>query len=154
MQHVLYPNILLPLKRLCGHQSSINLEVCRYVKLPSHSYKLYIGFHRLKNLNRHYDEKGLSIRVHKNTKKRPHNRTESKDVEKIKGFIEQFADNHAMPLPGRLQPHKDCRVMLLPSNMSKSFVYRFYIRACRSRTKQLVYHEGHLKIFGESCVLI
>ena len=45
--------------------------------------------------------------MHKNTKKRPHNRTESGDIERIKGFIEKFADNHAMPLPGRLPTHKD-----------------------------------------------
>ena len=52
--------------------------------------------------------------------------------EKIRGFIEQFADNHAMPLPGRLPTHKDYQVMLLPSHMSKSSAYRWYIWACES----------------------
>ena len=125
---VLYPKILLPLERLCDHRSSIILEVCQYAFL----FVQAIGSRRLKNRISHYDEKGLSLRVHKNTKKRPHNRTESGDIERIKGFIEQFADNHAMPLPGRLPTHKDYRVMLLPSDMSKSAVYRFYVRAYES----------------------
>ena len=52
--------------------------------------------------------------------------------------IEKFADIHALPLPGRLQTHKDYRIMLLPSDMSKSAVYRFYEKACESEQLSLV----------------
>ena len=79
---------------------------------------LLIGSRRLRNLLCHYDENDLSERVHGNTRKRPHNQTDMEVIENIKGFIEQFADNHAMPLPGRLPTQKDYRVMLLPSDMS------------------------------------
>lgn len=50
-----------------------------------------IGAKHLKNLVSHYNQNGMSVRVHKNTRNRPRNRTEINAVEKIKGFIENFA---------------------------------------------------------------
>ena len=88
----------------------------------------------LENLIKYYNDEGLCTRIQKNKKKRPHNQTDHKNVQKIKGFIEKFADNHAMPLPGRLPDFKDYCVMLLPSDMTKSAVYRLYVKACDSRT--------------------
>ena len=61
--------------------------------------------------------------MHGNTRKRPHNQTDRDEGDRIKRFIEQFANNHALPLPGRLPTHRDYRVMLLPSDMTKSAVY-------------------------------
>ncbi len=72
-----------------------------------------IGIHKLKNLMAHYDMHGVRSRIHKNTKKRPHNQTE------VQSIILKFADNHALPLPGRLPSHKDYRVMLLPSDICR-----------------------------------
>ena len=92
--------------------------------------------------------------MHGNARKRRHNQTETEQVEKIKGFIEQFADNHAMPLPGRLPTHKDYRVMLLPSDMSKSAVYRFYVRACESEHVRCVCRLTFENIWKELCPYI
>ena len=114
-------------------QSSIKYQygsmlICKSAFLFIHG----IGSRRLKKLISHYDENGLCLRTHGNARERPHNQTDGREVEKIKSFIEKFADNHAMPLPGRLPTNKDYQVMLLPSDMSKSAVYRFYVRACES----------------------
>ena len=106
------------LVRVHGLLLSTSLEVCQYVK------QLFInalGAHRLKNLITHYDSEGLSVRVHGNTRKRPHTQTKDEDVEKIKGLENLLIIMHS--LPGRLPTHKDYRVMLLPSDMSKSAVY-------------------------------
>ena len=126
------------------------LVICKSAFLFIHA----IGSRRLKNLISHYDENGLSIRMHGNAKKRRHNQTETEEVEKIKGFIEQFADNHAMPLPGRMPTHKDYRVMLLPSDMSKSAVYRFYVRACESEHVHCVCRRTFENIWKELCPYI
>ena len=123
------------------------MQICKTAFL----FRYALGARRLKNLISHYDEKGLSLRVHKNTRKRPHNRTDSEDVEKIKGFIEQFADSHAMPLPGRLPTHKDYRVMLLPSDMSKSAVYRSYAKACESEQSSCISRRTFVTIWNELC---
>ena len=127
-----------------------SMPICKYAFLFIHA----IGTRRLKNLISHYNENGLSVRMHGNARKRPHNQTETDEVGKIKGFIEQFADNHAMPLPGRLPTHKDYRVMLLPSDMSKSAVYRFYVRACESGHVSCVSRQTFEYIWKELCPYI
>lgn len=66
-----------------------------------------ISARQLKNLISQYEENGLSEQVHGNAMKQPHNRTDGEKVQKIKEFIERFADNDALPLPGRLPTHKD-----------------------------------------------
>ena len=126
------------------------MQICKSAFLFIHA----IGSQRLKNLISHYDENGLSVQLHGNARKCPHNQTEREEVEKIKAFIEQFADNHAMPLPGRLPTHKDYRVMLLPSDMSKSAVYRFYVRACESEQVSSVSRRTFENIWKELCPYI
>ena len=62
------------------------MQICKTAFLFSNA----VGAPRLKNLINHYDTEGLSVRVHKNSRKRPHNKTENEEVEKIKKFIEKF----------------------------------------------------------------
>ena len=50
-------------------------------------------------------------------------------VEHVKSSIEKYAENHVLPLPGRLPAYKDYKVMLLPSDMPKVYVYRQYVKA-------------------------
>lgn len=86
--------------------------------------------------------------MHKNKGKSPHNQTDYETVLDIKKFIETFADNHALPLPGRLPAFKDYRVMLLPSDMTKSAVYRNYVKACESEQSKPVCR----RLFEKICV--
>ena len=60
------------------------VQVCKTAFMFIHA----IGARRLKNLISHYDEHGLSERVHGNTRKPPHNRTDGEEIQKIKEFIE------------------------------------------------------------------
>ena len=126
------------------------MPICKSAFLFIHA----IGSRRLKNLISHYDEMGLSVRMHGNARKHPHNQTTTEEVEKIKGFIEQFADNHAISLPGRLPTYKDYRVMLLPSDMSKSAVYRFYVKASESEQVSCISRRTFENIWKELCPYI
>ena len=45
-------------------------------------------------------------------------------------FIQNFADCHAMPLPGRMPNMKDYSVMMLPSDMTKSGIWKNYVESC------------------------
>ena len=69
---------------------------------------------------------GLVARTHGNKGKMPKNACEVADVKTVVDFIKCYADVHAVPLPGRLPKHQDYRVMKLPSDVTKSFVYRAY----------------------------
>ena len=62
---------------------------------------------------------GLAGRVNGNTKRLPINTTSQECVDRVLG----------LPLPGRMPTHRDSDVLLLPSDMSKSFVYRKYVES-------------------------
>ena len=109
-----------------------------------------LGKKQLENLIDYFAKEELCVRVHKNKGKLPHNHTDYERKLYIKGFIEKYADNHAMPLPSRLPAFKDYRVMLLPSDMSKSSVYRCYVEACNSEQSKPVCRWT----FGLSYVLV
>ena len=76
-----------------------------------------------------HNSEGLQGRIHKNCKRKPHKRTSIDTVGNVKEFVEKFADNHALPLPGHLPAYKDYKVVLLPSDMTKVYVYRQYVKA-------------------------
>ena len=56
------------------------VQICKTAFLFVHA----IGSRRLKNLISHYDDNGLTVHVHGNSRKRPYNRTDSDEIEKIK----------------------------------------------------------------------
>ena len=48
------------------------------------------------------------------------------DMERVKNFIVQYAEDHAVSLPGRVPGFKRDDIQLLPSSHPKSRVYRAY----------------------------
>lgn len=121
--------------------------ICKSAFLFMHA----VGARRMKNLISYYSNAGLSMRTHKNSRKRPHNRTDSDVIEGIKAFIERFADIHAMPLPGRLPAFKDYKVMLLPSDMSKSAVYRMYTKSCENDPSSQISLSTFTSLWNQLC---
>ena len=84
---------------------------------------------RFENLLCHYDKHGVELRVHGNTKRLPANTTSQEDMQQAITFIDNIAEVHGMPLPGRLPNHRNSDIMLLPSDMSKRYVFQKYARA-------------------------
>ena len=81
-----------------------------------------MGQSRFKSLQQHFDSMGLVQRVHGNTKRLPSNTSLQKCIDRVLAFIDDTANVHGLPLPGRMPNHRDSNVVLLPSDMSKSFV--------------------------------
>ena len=97
--------------------------VCKYTYRFVHA----VGPKRYKNLIRH----GLVPRVHGNVKRLPPNAVSLAKTRSILQFISHFATIHALPLPGRLPGQfSDEKALLLPSHMSKRYVYRQYKQVC------------------------
>ena len=65
---------------------------------------------------------------HGNTGRLPKNTCTFEQVQAVKTFIENYARAHGLPVPGRL-PNTKNKVLLLPSDMSKMFVFRKYTEA-------------------------
>ena len=96
--------------------------------------KFFMFIHTLsqkkyRNIFEHYASNGTISREHGNLHKAPHNRIPFDDVKDVISFIERYAEVHAMPLPGRLPNYKSDKSLLLPSNSSKSEIYRHYVTA-------------------------
>ena len=102
------------------------LQVCKKTYLFAHG----IGEKRYRNLCRHFDLNGVTPRVHKNTRRLPHNACSAEEEKQVVAFIQNFADCHAMPLPGRMPNMKDYSVMMLPSDMTKSGIWKNYVESC------------------------
>lgn len=104
--------------------------ICRALFLFIHA----ISHKRLEQLMIHHSGCGLSPRQHKNKGRVASNATDERTIKEIKQFIENYAAIHAMPLPGRLPSYRDYRVMLLPSDITKAFVYRQFKAACEAKS--------------------
>lgn len=92
-----------------GHQ------VCQV----TYRFLLGIGKHRLKAIKAHLLTNGLTPRIHGNTGKLPHNVTSYASVRYIIQFITNFAEQHAIILPGRIPGYKRDDFKLLPSSITK-----------------------------------
>ena len=104
------------------------IKICQTAFLFLHT----IGKDRLKRLSNSVDMHGVAERVHGNVKRVPSHTCKPEQIKEVHEFIENIAETHALPLPGRLPNHKD-RAMLLPSDMPKSRVYRDYVKACEMK---------------------
>ena len=94
-------------------------------------------------LQKHFDLLG---RIHGNTKHLPPNTHPEEDALRALSFIDNIATVHGLTLPGRMPHHRNSDIVLLPSDMSKSFVYQKYKEHqnayCFSRIKfENLWHE-------------
>ena len=101
-------------------------KVCRQTFL----FFINISKWKLQNLKGHYNENGLSSRRHGNVGRAPPNSHSFETRKTVKDFIENYADNHGVILPGRIPGYRDQSIVLLSSAESKLNVYQFYKECC------------------------
>ena len=88
-----------------------------------------VGEKRLKNLLKSYKENGLTPRVHGNTNRRPKHSLSFQSTEYVVRFLINYAEQHALLLPGRIPGYSRSDIKLLPSSVSKRTVWRTYQQA-------------------------
>ena len=112
----------------CPHTSFSfhGIKVCQDMFLFLH----VMSHRRLETLSRHVDAFGIVERLHGNTKRLPANAHAPAVIEQLVAFIDNIAESHAQPLPGRLPNFKDSKVLLLPTDLTKAKVYRDYETLC------------------------
>ena len=93
--------------------------VCNRIYVP------LIGRDRLGNIKACYLASGLVPRIHGNTKRLPHNTLGFVVVKNVLRFISNYAEQHAILLPGRIPGYKRDDLQLLPSHTTKR-VMQFY----------------------------
>ena len=83
-----------------------------------------VGNHRVKAIKQSYLSNGLSVRTHGNYKRMPHNALSYRQVANLVKFIQNYAEQHAILLPGRIPAFKRDDLKLLPSSVSKKVLYK------------------------------
>ena len=83
-----------------------------------------IGKDRLRSVKEHYLANGLETRVHGNTKCLPHNHNSPETISNMVKFLQNYAEENAILLPGRIPGYKRDDIKLLPSSRSKNVSYK------------------------------
>lgn len=74
---------------------------------------------RFQRLVDHYQNHGISLRIHGNSKRLPHNALPLDVAEDIKNFLSNYADENAVLLPRRIPGFKNKDIQLLSSSDTK-----------------------------------
>lgn len=98
------------------------LRVCLRTFLFLHN----TGKDQFLNIKASCSENGLVPRVHGNTRRLPVHALSFDDVSRIVSFIKNYAEDHAVLLPGRIPGYKRSDLQLLPCSTTRSSVWKEY----------------------------
>ena len=78
-----------------------------------------VGKKRLLAVKDSYNNNGLETRVHKNRKSLPHNYRSLEVIKNFVAFLQNYCEENAILLPGRIPGFKRDDIKILPSSQSK-----------------------------------
>ncbi|XP_074634268.1 uncharacterized protein LOC141892822 [Acropora palmata] len=108
--------------------------ICKEMFLNLHG----ISKSRFQKLLDHYRNHGLSVQIHGNSRRLPHNTLPQAVVEDVKNFLSNFADENAFLLPGRIPGFKNEDIQLLSLSDTKMRVWNSFKNVCEESNKQTV----------------
>jgi len=123
----------------------LNSPICKDMFLNLYG----ISYSRFRRLKDHYDQHGLSQRVHGNCKRLPHNTLPQAVTEDVKNFVANYVEENAIVLPGRIPGFKNDDIRLLSSSETKMNVWRLFKRACEETDKQAVCYTTFTKLWEQ-----
>ena len=78
-----------------------------------------VGKHRVPAIRKYFVSNGLEVRTHGNTRRPPHHASSFITIKNTILFVQNYAEQNAILLPGRIPNQKRDDVKLLPSSDSK-----------------------------------
>ena len=106
-----------------------------------------IGYKRYNRLKRAYLNKGLEPLTHGNSFHLPHNAFTTEDLKNIVVFLTNYAEAHAILLPGRIPGFKRCDLQLLPTQSTKHSIWQSYVKACATLTFRLASYRTFCRVW-------
>ncbi len=103
-------------------------QICSRMFLFLHT----IGKFRLNSLVASFKLNGLTVRIHGNSNRKPHNALSLSSLEYCVKFLLNYADLNAVLLPGRIPGYSKMDIKLLPSSVSKHGIWQLYKNAAAS----------------------
>ncbi|XP_068754155.1 uncharacterized protein [Montipora capricornis] len=122
-----------------------NLPICKDMFL--HLYGL--SYSRFRRLKEHYEQNGLSQRIHGNSKRLPHNTLQQAINEDVKNFLTNYVEENAVLLPERIPGFKKDDIRLLSSSETKMNVWRMFKRTCEESGKHAVCYTTFVKLWEQ-----
>ena len=114
------------------------LQICRKMFLFLHNLKPGM----FKALRKSCRENGLVTRVHGNTRRLPVHALTFDEVSHVVSFIKNYAEDHTIPLPGRIPGFKRADLQVLPCSTTRRLVWEKYNNvtssADQSSTSQVI----------------
>jgi len=123
----------------------LNRPICKDMFLSLYG----ISYSRFRRLKEHYEEHGLSSRVHGNYKRLPHNTLPQAVTEDVKNFLTNYAEENAVLLPGRIPGFKNDDIRLLSSSETKMNVWCAFKTVCEETASKLL-ATLHLQNYGKT----
>ena len=108
------------------HQHSTFLHGGRRVCLKTFLFQHDISTKKYEALKKYYHKNGIAIRQHGNEGRLPANTLARDDIDKLLTFLDNYSEENAILLPGRIPGYKrdDCK--LLPSSTTKRMIWLKY----------------------------
>ena len=104
---------------------------------------------RFQRLLEHYQNHGISVRVHGNSKRLPHNTLPQAIAEDVKNFLSNYAEENAVLLPGRIPGFKNEDIVLLSSSETKMHVWNCFRSACEVASKRVVSYTKFIELWKQ-----
>ena len=102
---------------------------------------------RLKALQRSYQVQGIEARLHGNLNKLPIHGFTTEEICRVTMFLDNYAETHAILLPGRIPGYKNWDVKLLPTQMTKNSVWLEYVHAHATFTVRIVSYRSFCRLW-------
>lgn len=116
------------------------LRVCRRTFLFAHA----IGEKVFKNMKKHFSKYGLEQRIHGNVHGNIVQHASLESVCRVKLYIQNYCEEVALVLPGRVSTFSNPDLLLLPSGESKQGIYRKYCESCMTDKVRPMSFQTHL----------
>ena len=104
---------------------------------------------RFQRLLEHYQNHGISVRVHGNSKRLPHNTLPQAIAEDVKNFLSNYAEENAVLLQGRIPGFKNEDIVLLSSSETKMHVWNCFKSACEVASKRVVSYTKFVELWKQ-----
>ncbi len=121
----------------------LDTQICLKAFLFLHG----IGRRRYDTVRQYYLENGIEYRIHGNTKRLPHHGFTAEELKIIVSFLQNYAEQNATLLPGRIPSFKRTDLQLLPTNTTKKGVWNCYVKACATQTFRLAAYTTFCKLW-------
>lgn len=108
-----------------------------------------IGVRRLENLKQHYKNHGIMPRIHGNKGKMPIRTCSMDTLQHVITFLDNYAEEHAVALPGRVPGFKRSDIKLLPSSATKASIHRLYEQSAESAGLPVVSYSKFVTMWNE-----